>query len=67
MIDYLMVRKRDRCLMKDMKVISSEECITEHRMFIGRLVIPMKQQKKIVLTNLFKDSLNNSIILHIWN
>ena len=27
MIDYLMVRKTDRCLVKDVKVISSEECV----------------------------------------
>ena len=26
MIDYLMVRKTDRCLVKDVKVILSEEC-----------------------------------------
>ena len=42
-IDYLMVRKTDCCLVK---VISSEECVPQHRMVIGRLVIPMKPQKK---------------------
>ena len=36
MIDYLMFRKTDRCLVKDVKVISSEECVPEHRMVIGR-------------------------------
>ena len=35
MIDYLMVRKTDRCLVKDVKVISSEECVPQHRMVIG--------------------------------
>ena len=35
--------------MKDVKVISSEECVPQHRMVIGRLVLPMKPQKtKIV-------------------
>ena len=48
MIDYLMVRKTDRCLVKDVKVISSEECIPQYRMVIGRLVLPMKPQKKEV-------------------
>ena len=49
MIDYLMVRKTDGCLVKDVKVISSEECVPRHRMVIGRLVLPMKpQNKKIV-------------------
>ena len=30
MIDYLMVRKTDRCLVKDAKVISSKECVPHH-------------------------------------
>ena len=35
--------------MNDVKVISSEECVPQHRMVIGRLVLLMKpQQKKIV-------------------
>ena len=46
MIDYLMVRKTDRCLVKDVKVISSEECVPQHRMVIDILVFPMKPQKK---------------------
>ena len=46
MIDYMMVRKTDRCLVKDVKVISSEECVPHHRMVIGSLVLPMKPQKK---------------------
>ena len=49
MIDYLMVRKTDRCLVNDVKVISSEECIPQHRMVIGRLVIPMNPQKKKIV------------------
>ena len=49
MIDYLMVRKADRCLLKDVKVISSEDCVPQHRMVIGRLVIPMKPQKKKIV------------------
>ena len=49
MIDYLMVKKTDRCLVKDVKVISSEECVPQHRMVIGRLVIPMKPQKKKIV------------------
>ena len=30
MIDYLMVKKKDRCLVKDVKVISNEECVPQH-------------------------------------
>ena len=49
MIDYLMVKKTDRCLVKDVKVISSEECVPQHRMVIGRLVLPLKPQKKKIV------------------
>ena len=49
MIDYLIYRKTDRCLVKDVKVILSEECVPQHRMVIGRLVIPMKIQKKKII------------------
>ena len=46
MIDYLLVRKTDCSLVKDVKVISSEECVPQHQMVIGKLVLPMKPQKK---------------------
>ena len=49
MIEYLMVRKTDCCLVKDVKVISSEECVPQHRMVIGRLVLPMKPQKNKIV------------------
>ena len=49
MIDYMLVRKTDRCLVNDVKVISSDECVTQHRMVIGRLVIPKKPQKKKIV------------------
>ena len=49
MIEYLMVRKTYRCLVKGVKVISSEECVPQHRMVIGRLVLPMKPQKKKIV------------------
>ena len=49
MIDYLIVRKTDCCLVKDVTVISSEECVPQHQIVIGSLVIPMKPQKKKIL------------------
>ena len=49
MIDYMMIWTTNRCLVKDVKVISSEECVPLHRMVIGRLVIPMKPQKKKIV------------------
>ena len=49
MNEYVMVRKTDRCIVKDVKVISSEECVPQHRMVIGRLVLHMKPQKKKIV------------------
>ena len=49
MIYYLKIRKTDRCLVKDVKVISSEECVCQHQMVIDRLVLPMKPQKKRIV------------------
>ena len=46
MIDYLLVSKTDRCVVKE---ISREECVPQHRMVIGRLVIPMKPQKRQIV------------------
>ena len=43
MIYYLMIRKTDCGLVK---VITSEECVCQHQMVIGRLVLPMKPHKK---------------------
>ena len=40
MIDYVMVRKSDCCLVKYVKVISSKECVPQHRMVIP--VMPRK-------------------------
>ena len=46
MIDYLMVKKTECCVVKDVKLIACEECAPQHLMVIGRLVIPLKLQKK---------------------
>ena len=43
-----MVRKIDRWLVKDVKVILGEECVPQHRIVSGKLVIPMKPQNKIL-------------------
>ena len=40
MIDYLMVRKTVRCLVKGVKVILSEECVPQHRMVIVDWLYP---------------------------
>ena len=56
MIDNLMVRKIDRTLLKDVEVISSEECVPQYRMVIGRLVMTMKPHKKIVWKLKYKNT-----------
>ena len=37
MIDFLMVKTRDRRLVKNVKVISGEECVTQHGLVVGEL------------------------------
>ena len=49
MINYLIVWKEDRCLLKDVKVILNEKCIPQHL-----LVIPMKPRKKKIVTFVLK-------------
>ena len=49
MNDYLMIKKTDLCLVKIVKEIPSEECVTHHRIVIGRLVMHLKPQKKNVV------------------
>jgi hypothetical protein len=34
MIDFLLVRRRDRSMVKDVKVIPGEECLTQHRLLV---------------------------------
>ena len=48
-IYYLTVRKTDRCLLMDVKVISNEECVPQYRMVIDILVIPTKPHKKKIV------------------
>ena len=43
-----MVRKTDRCLVKDLNMSSSEEGVPQYRIVISRLVIPLKPYNKIV-------------------
>ncbi|KAG5632730.1 hypothetical protein H5410_004447 [Solanum commersonii] len=47
-IDYLLLRKGDRGLVKDCKVIPSEDCTTQHKLLVMDLVIKRDRRKKIV-------------------
>ncbi|KAG5612373.1 hypothetical protein H5410_023654 [Solanum commersonii] len=46
--NYLLLRKGDRGLVKDCKVIPSEDCTTQHKLLVMDLVIKRDRRKKIV-------------------
>ena len=45
-IDYILVRRRDRLLVKDVKVIPVEECLSQHRL----IVCVMKCKRRSIQT-----------------
>ena len=48
--DWLSDDRENRCcLLNHVNVISSEKCILQYRMVIGRLVITMRLQKKVIV------------------
>ena len=49
-IDYILVRKRDRKLIRDVKVIPGEECAPQHRLLVGDFMVALPQiiRKKFV-------------------
>ncbi|KAG5599850.1 hypothetical protein H5410_031220 [Solanum commersonii] len=47
-IDYLLLRKGDRCVYKDGKVIPSENLTTQHKLLVMDLEIKRDRRKKIV-------------------
>ncbi|XP_065323135.1 craniofacial development protein 2-like [Gordionus sp. m RMFG-2023] len=38
-VDYLLLRRCDRCIVKNVKVIPGEECINQHRLVVGDLTL----------------------------
>ncbi|XP_009790476.2 uncharacterized protein [Nicotiana sylvestris] len=44
-IDYLLLRRRDRCLCKDCKVIPGEILVTRHRLLVMDIGIMVKRRK----------------------
>ena len=38
-VDYMLVRKRDRANVLDVKVIPNEECITQHKLMVCQMKI----------------------------
>jgi len=49
-IDYILVRKRDRKLVRDVKVIPGEECAPQHRLLVGdfTIALPPTTRRKFV-------------------
>jgi len=45
-IDYLLLRGCDRRHIKNVKVIAGEECVSQHRLFVGDVVISSAPRKK---------------------
>ena len=46
-IDYILFKKSNLKNIKDMKAISSEECITQHKLFFCDLIVSAKPVKHI--------------------
>ena len=45
-IDYLMMRKRDRVMVKNVKVINGEEVVSQHSLLVGDLTIRSTKKSK---------------------
>jgi len=45
-IDYLLLRGCDRQHIKNVKVIAGEECVSQHRLLVGDVVISSAPRKK---------------------
>ena len=45
-IDYILVRKSDRKVVKDVKVISGEECVSQHRLLVCDIVVKNAKEVK---------------------
>ena len=49
-IDYILTRLKDRKLLKDVKVVPSEECVSQHRLLICSTVIRFPKKAEKVFT-----------------
>jgi hypothetical protein len=44
-VDYILVRKRDRAKVLDVKVVPNEPCITQHKLMICQMKISDEVRK----------------------
>src|SRR5580658_7780013 len=51
-VDYVLVRKRDRAMVKDVSVVSGEACLPQHKLIICKVTIKqqVKQMRKTFVT-----------------
>ena len=45
-VDYILVRQRDRNLMQDVKVVRNEPCIPQHKLMVGLFFPALKEKEK---------------------
>lgn len=45
-IDYILVRRRDQSLVKNVTIINGEACIPQHKLLLCNIVLPEKLQKQ---------------------
>jgi len=45
-VDYLLLRRRDHRYIKNVKVIAGEQCVSQHRLLVGDVVISSAPRKK---------------------
>ena len=49
-IDYILTRLKDRKLLKDVKLVPREECVSQHRLLICSTVIRFSKKAEKVFT-----------------
>ena len=45
-VDYIMVKQRDRWMVEDVKVIRNEPCLTQHKLMVCKLVLREQMRRK---------------------
>ena len=46
-VDYILIRQRDRHMLKDAKIICGEECVKQHQLLVVDLMLKYKERRKV--------------------
>ena len=46
-VDYVLMRQKDRYMVKDAKIICSEECVPKHQLLVVDLLMRVKEKRKV--------------------